>query len=257
MYHGPRSIGKSIEIKDFLKDRQGVVYIDMKSAGYHDTSSRLAQALEIPQIDQHENEIKTKRAELKEEMENLGILIDSFVEACKEFKKERKERVIVVVDGLDTCPDSFYLRLHQGAETLVLGLASMFRAGLVSVVYIFNDFRAFNLILAGNSMKFIVNIVAEGHKNLEMVFFPSIPDDDLSDQLSRIVAKKNEKTEFSFAPSRKVKLAENEFFVFQKESDAYRCARLLGSHMLDIAEVLYQIVELKIDAEGNHSPPIY
>ena len=80
-----------------------------------------------------------------------------------------------------------------------------------------------------------------------MVSFPNIPDEDLKVQLSQLVAKRNEKTTFSFSS----KISENEFYVFPKVQLAHRCARLLGSHMLDIAEVIYQIVELNQEADGN------
>jgi hypothetical protein len=80
-----------------------------------------------------------------------------------------------------------------------------------------------------------------------MIPFPNIPDDDLKAQLVRLVAKRGEKTIFSFSSE----LSENEFYVFPKESLAHRCVRLLGSHMLDIEEVIYQIIELNQEADGK------
>jgi hypothetical protein len=89
-------------------------------------------------------------------MLNLELLLKSFEESCKEFNKEKNQRVIVVVEGIDTCPDSLYVRLHQGAETLLLRFASLYREGLIHVLYIASDFRVFDLVRQGNSIFYIV-----------------------------------------------------------------------------------------------------
>jgi len=160
-------------------------------------------------------------------------------EACQQFKKKYKQRVVIFTDDIQKCtPDNKHL--SPEADQLACFYLELYNMGLVNCVYSVTDYQAVGMLhkLSGHSTRLISEIL------------PSIPDKQLQEQLQKLalVTRANSSGSepiltFIKADGKEGNFdRENKCFVFQDPQEIEYLVSNLDSHMGSLTRALDDVI---------------
>jgi hypothetical protein len=232
-YYGANEAGKSIAVTQALKDETGVIYIPLRGVGSEQSiPGRFGHTIGYFGNEEIDPKI------------SMETLLHALKDACEEYKyTHHKKKVIIIVDDIHKQIDKMSLSFNPLIADMAQEFVDLYASGLINVVYLVSEY---------NSVPILKNL--SGHCRLSSLIFPTIPDDELFQDLSEL-ARTNDVNPsvpayLEWAFFKKVELRSPYYHIFPNDEDVMLLVTHIGSHIGSLVDAIQKIVDKKMPLQN-------